>query len=32
VLTARDNAKESCLVLFGKAARLHHRFNDPAAV
>lgn len=32
VLTVCDNAKESCPVFFGKAARLHHSFTDPAAV
>jgi arsenate reductase len=32
VLTVCDNAKESCPVFFGKAVRLHHSFNDPAAV
>lgn len=32
VLTVCDNAKESCPVFFGEAARLHHSFNDPAAV
>lgn len=32
VLTVCDTAKESCPVFFGKAARLHHSFNDPAAV
>ena len=32
VLTVCDNAKESCPVFFGKATRLHHSFNDPAAV
>jgi arsenate reductase len=32
VLTVCDNAKESCPVFFGKATRLHHNFNDPAAV
>ena len=32
VLTVCDNAKESCPVFFGKAARLHHTFDDPAAV
>jgi arsenate reductase (thioredoxin) len=32
VLTVCDNAKESCPVFFGKAMRLHHSFNDPAAV
>ena len=31
VLTVCDNAKESCPVFFGKAVRLHHSFNDPAA-
>jgi len=32
VLTVCDNAKENCPVFFGKAARLHHSFKDPAAV
>jgi arsenate reductase len=32
VVTVCDNAKESCPVFFGKAARLHHSFADPAAV
>ena len=32
VLTVCDNAKESCPVFFGNAARLHHSFNDPAAI
>ena len=32
VLTVCDNAEESCPVFFGKAVRLHHNFNDPAAV
>jgi arsenate reductase len=32
VLTVCDNAKESCPVFFGSATRLHHSFNDPAAV
>ena len=32
VLTVCDNAKEGCPVFFGKATRLHHNFNDPAAV
>ena len=32
VLTVCVNAKESCPVFFGKAARLHHSFNDPAGV
>ena len=32
VVTVCDNAKESCPVFFGRATRLHHSFNDPAAV
>lgn len=32
VLTVCDNAKESCPLFFGKAVRLHHSFDDPAAV
>ena len=32
VLTVCDNAKESCPLFFGKATRLHHSFNDPAAI
>lgn len=32
VLTVCDNAKENCPVFFGKAARLHENFEDPAAV
>jgi len=32
VLTVCDSAKESCPVFFGKAARLHHSFDDPAAI
>src|SRR5262249_53835726 len=32
VLTVCDNTKESCPVFFGKATRLHHSFNNPAAV
>jgi arsenate reductase len=32
VVTVCDNATESCPVFFGKAARLHHGFADPAAV
>ena len=32
VLTICDNAKESCPLFFNKATRLHHSFNDPAAV
>ena len=31
VLTVCDNAKETCPVFFGKAAKLHQDFNDPAA-
>ena len=31
VLTVCDNT-ESCPAFFGKAVRLHHSFNDPAAV
>jgi arsenate reductase len=32
VLTVFDHVKQSCPVFFGKARRLHHSFNDPAAV
>jgi arsenate reductase len=32
VLTVCDNAKESCPVYPGHANRLHHSFEDPAAV
>lgn len=32
VLTVCDNAKESCPLYPGHANRLHHRFDDPAAV
>ena len=32
VLTVCDNAKETCPVVFGRATRLHHSFNDPAGV
>ena len=32
VVTVCDNAKASCPVFFGRAMRLHHSFNDPAAV
>lgn len=32
VLTVCDNAKESCPIFFGNATRLHHSFDDPAAV
>ena len=32
VITVCDNAKESCPVFFGSAKRLHHSFDDPAAL
>jgi arsenate reductase len=32
VLTVCDNAREACPVFFGAAARLHHSFEDPAAL
>jgi arsenate reductase len=32
VLTVCDNAKESCPIFPGPANRLHHSFEDPAAV
>ncbi|HEY1948200.1 MAG TPA: arsenate reductase ArsC [Bryobacteraceae bacterium] len=32
VITVCDNAKESCPVFFGAAKRLHHSFDDPAAL
>jgi arsenate reductase len=32
VLTVCDNARESCPVFFGTAKRLHHSFEDPAAL
>lgn len=32
VLTVCDHARESCPVFFGTATRLHHDFDDPAAV
>jgi arsenate reductase len=32
VLTVCDNAKESCPIYPGHANRLHHSFDDPAAV
>ena len=32
VLTVCDNAKEACPVFPGHAVRLHHSFDDPAAV
>jgi arsenate reductase (thioredoxin) len=32
VITVCNNAKESCPVFFGAAKRLHHSFEDPAAL
>jgi arsenate reductase (thioredoxin) len=32
VLTVCDNARESCPVFPGPAERMHHSFDDPAAV
>jgi arsenate reductase len=32
VITVCDNAKENCPVFFGALNRVHHNFNDPAAV
>jgi len=32
VLTVCDNAKESCPIFPGKGARMHHNFEDPAAL
>lgn len=32
VLTVCDNAKETCPIFAGHANRLHHNFEDPAAV
>jgi arsenate reductase len=32
VITVCDNARESCPVFFGTAQRLHHSFDDPAAL
>jgi arsenate reductase len=32
VITVCDNARESCPVFFGAAERLHHNFEDPAAL
>ena len=32
VITVCDNARESCPVFFGRAQKLHHGFEDPAAV
>ena len=32
VITVCDSARESCPVFFGGAERLHHSFEDPAAL
>jgi arsenate reductase len=32
VITVCDHARETCPVFFGAARRLHHDFEDPAAV
>src|SRR5215471_12428538 len=32
VITVCDNARETCPVFFGAAQKLHHDFEDPAAV
>src|ERR1700733_6156608 len=32
VITVCDSARESCPVFFGSAKRLHHSFDDPAAL
>jgi len=32
VITVCDSAQESCPVFFGAAKRLHHSFEDPAAL
>jgi arsenate reductase len=32
VITVCDNAKESCPVFLGSTKRLHHNFEDPAAL
>lgn len=32
VVTVCDNARETCPVFFGAAHRLHHSFDDPAAL
>jgi len=31
IITVCDNARETCPVYFGKAGKLHHDFEDPAA-
>ncbi len=31
-MTVCDNARETCPVFFGGAKRLHHDFDDPAAL
>lgn len=32
VITVCDNARETCPVFFGDAQKLHHNFQDPAAL
>src|SRR6202050_3224561 len=32
VITVCDSARESCPIFFGSADRLHHSFDDPAAL
>ena len=32
VITVCDNAREACPVFFGAVKRLHHSFDDPAAL
>ncbi len=32
VITVCDNARETCPVFFGAAEKLHHDFEDPAAL
>jgi arsenate reductase len=32
VITVCDNARESCPVFFGATKRVHHNFEDPAAL